>query len=57
VRLFGARDPQVLLDLDRICQRDFKAKPGRDQRAGPGNSNLQNATASDRLQCYPSRSS
>jgi hypothetical protein len=49
VRLLGARDSQVLLDLGGLGDRDVKAEPGRSKGSGPGQAEFQDVAASDRL--------
>src|ERR1700694_2472185 len=41
MRLLGARDPKVQLDLGRFGVRDVEAETGGDQTAGSGSSDLQ----------------
>ncbi len=47
MQLFGARNPERLLDLGRFGDGDLEAEAGRDQGAGPGDAELQNLTTSD----------
>jgi hypothetical protein len=49
VRFLGARDPQALLDLGGLGERDIKAEPGRRDGGGPGNAKFQNVATSDCL--------
>ena len=49
MRLLGARDSQVLLDLGGLGDRDVKAEPGRSKGSGPGQAEFQDVAASDRL--------
>jgi len=47
MQLFGARNPERLLDLGRFGDGDLEAEAGRDQGAGPGDAELQNLTTGD----------
>ncbi|HYR50756.1 MAG TPA: hypothetical protein VES90_11260 [Candidatus Eisenbacteria bacterium] len=47
MQLFGARNPERLLDLGRFGDGSLEAEARRDQGAGPGNAELQNLTTSD----------
>ncbi len=55
MRLLGARDSQVLLDLGGLGERNFKAEPSRRKGAGPGNAEFQDGAASDGLRLKTSR--
>jgi hypothetical protein len=50
VQLFGTRDPERLLDFGRFGDGNLEAEAGHNQGAGPGDSEFQNLSTSDRRQ-------